>query len=47
VRGGIGPSCAKLHHANDKRCIFCDGSRSTPKETTKHEITQQHHEIAR
>ena len=23
IRGGIGPSCAKLHHANDKRCIFC------------------------
>ena len=22
VRGGIGPYCAKLHHANDKRCIF-------------------------
>jgi aquaporin Z len=22
VRGGIAPYCAKLHHANDKRCIF-------------------------
>jgi aquaporin Z len=22
VRGGVGPNCAKLHHANDKRCIF-------------------------
>lgn len=22
VRGGIGPFCAKLHHANNKRCIF-------------------------
>jgi aquaporin Z len=22
-RGGIGPYCAKLHHANEKRCIFC------------------------
>lgn len=22
VRSGIGPYCAKLHHANDKRCIF-------------------------
>lgn len=21
-RGGAGPYCAKLHHANDKRCIF-------------------------
>ena len=22
VRGGVGPYCAKLHHANHKRCIF-------------------------
>ena len=22
ARGGIGPYCAKLHHANNKRCIF-------------------------
>jgi aquaporin Z len=22
VRGGVGPRCAKLHHANNKRCIF-------------------------
>ena len=22
VRGGVGPYCAKLHHANNKRCIF-------------------------
>jgi aquaporin Z len=22
ARGGIGPCCAKLHHDNDKRCIF-------------------------
>jgi hypothetical protein len=22
IRGGIGPSCAKLHHANDKRLCF-------------------------
>ena len=27
IRGGIGPSCAKLHHANEKRCIFCRGAR--------------------
>jgi len=25
VRGGAGPYCAKLHHANNKRCIFCQG----------------------
>ena len=25
VRGGAGPYCAKLHHANDKRCIFNHG----------------------
>ena len=23
ARGGAGPYCAKLHHDNDKRCIFC------------------------
>jgi aquaporin Z len=22
ARGGVAPRCAKLHHANDKRCIF-------------------------
>jgi aquaporin Z len=27
VRGGIGPYCAKLHHANDKRCIFRHGTQ--------------------
>lgn len=27
VRGGIGPYCAKLHHANDKRCIFRHGAQ--------------------
>ncbi len=26
VRGGVGPYCAKLHHVNDKRCIFCHGT---------------------
>ena len=25
VRGTIDPYCAKLHHDNDKRCIFCGG----------------------
>ena len=25
VRGGSGPYCAKLHHANDKRCVFRHG----------------------
>jgi aquaporin Z len=38
VRGGIGQYCAKLHHANDKRCIFCQGTqRVGTKETTEHE----------
>ncbi len=27
VRGGVGPYCAKLHHANNKRCIFHHGRR--------------------
>ena len=41
IRGGIGPSCAKLHHANDKRCIFCGGTqRVDPKETTTLETDQ-------
>jgi aquaporin Z len=28
ARGGVGPYCAKLHHANDKRCIFHHGYRT-------------------
>jgi aquaporin Z len=27
VRGGVGPRCAKLHHSNNKRCIFHCGYR--------------------
>jgi aquaporin Z len=27
LRHGIGPYCAKLHHDNDKRCIFCHGAQ--------------------
>jgi aquaporin Z len=35
VRGGIGPYCAKLHHANDKRCVFRHGTQQVdPEETT-------------
>jgi aquaporin Z len=30
VRGGVGPYCAKLHHANNKRCIFHHGYRTAP-----------------
>jgi len=26
LRGGMGPYCAKLHHVNDKRCIFRHGT---------------------
>ena len=29
VRGGVGPRCAKLHHANNKRCIFHCGYRTS------------------
>jgi aquaporin Z len=29
VRGGVGPRCAKLHHANNKRCIFHCGYRES------------------
>ena len=28
LRAGVGPYCAKLHHANDKRCIFRHGYRT-------------------
>lgn len=28
ARGGVRPFCAKLHHANDKRCIFLHGTSS-------------------
>jgi aquaporin Z len=28
VRGGVRPICAKLHHANNKRCIFHCGYRT-------------------
>lgn len=30
IRGGVGPYCAKLHHANNKRCIFIHGYRPAP-----------------
>jgi aquaporin Z len=30
VRGGVPPYCAKLHHANNKRCIFHHGDRTVP-----------------
>jgi aquaporin Z len=29
ARSGVGPYCAKLHHANNKRCIFHHGYRVT------------------
>ena len=28
ARGGVPPFCAKLHHANNKRCIFCHETES-------------------
>jgi len=28
ARGGVPPFCAKLHHANDKRCIFRHATRA-------------------
>jgi aquaporin Z len=30
ARGGVGPYCAKLHHANNKRCIFRHGVSKFP-----------------
>jgi hypothetical protein len=29
LRGWVGPACAKLHHANNKRCIFHCEYRTT------------------
>jgi aquaporin Z len=38
VRGGVSRYCAKLHHANDKRCIFCQATQQVDaKKSTKHE----------
>ena len=30
ARGGVMPYCAKLHHANNRRCIFRHGYRTAP-----------------
>ena len=30
IRGGVGPYCAKLHHANNKRCIFIHSEGQPP-----------------
>ncbi len=30
ARGGVGPDCAMLDHANNKRCIFRHGNRTAP-----------------
>ncbi|HUK45994.1 MAG TPA: aquaporin [Terriglobales bacterium] len=38
LRNGVAPYCAKLHHANNKRCIFRHG---TPPERLKPEHTLQ------
>jgi aquaporin Z len=35
VRGGVGPYCAKLHHANNKRCIFHHGIEQHPPRISK------------
>jgi len=38
LRGGIGPYCAKLRHANDKRCIFRHGTQQV---RSKEAVRQQ------
>jgi aquaporin Z len=40
VRGGVGPHCAKLHHANNKRCIFCRDPLSTRSECPNFQIKE-------
>jgi aquaporin Z len=42
VRAGVGPYCAKLHHANDKRCIFCHHTQTTEPEQSNFEIEEIH-----
>lgn len=39
ARGGVGPWCAKLHHANNKRCIFHHGYRTARGRTFRFEET--------
>lgn len=34
ARGGQGPNCAKLHHRNNKRCIFCYSEPGSAAQTT-------------
>jgi aquaporin Z len=41
-RGGVGPYCAKLHHANDNRCIFCHDTRTTQSKQTNLQIEEVH-----
>jgi aquaporin Z len=38
ARGGVAPFCAKLHHANNKRCIFHHGSLGTSEATAGKEF---------
>jgi aquaporin Z len=40
VRGGFHPYCAKLHHANNKRCIFRHGISPLPAKLSAGEETQ-------
>lgn len=43
VRGGVGPFCAKLHHANNKRCIFHHGYQTVFALFGKAASTSQRH----
>ena len=42
ARAGVGPYCAKLHHANDKRCIFCHDTRTPEPKNPNLEIEEIH-----
>ena len=42
ARGGAGPNCAKLHHANDKRCIFCRHTGTTEPKRPNLQIEEIH-----
>jgi aquaporin Z len=42
ARGGVGPYCAKLHHANDKRCIFCHDTGTVELKESNLQIEEIH-----
>jgi aquaporin Z len=42
ARAGVGPYCAKLHHANNRRCIFCHHTGTTDTQQPTFQIEEIH-----